>query len=371
MKLRRHTRTTIRSLVVASAAVFVAHCTPRQTTGPDPTPTPDAPSIACPADQTIETTTAQTVVTYPPPVVTGGTVPLSTSCTIASGSTLPVGLTDVICTTRDAVGRPASCVFHVTITAIPRLQGTRFTTLGDSIANGEVAPSLKPFAERDDLAFPEVLRQLLQARYKTQTITMVVLGAYGQTAVDGAAVLQAALAQSVPDALLILQGVNDINSNDPGQIPVVKDALRSDVIRAKAAGVKLVLLSTLLPEIAGRSGAHAPDLIEPMNHEIRAVAAAEGAVLVDNYAALIGQVTIYIGVDGLHPTAEGHRKIAETFFEAIKMNFEVPLAPGAVPASRFWVRPVVARPPLPSSTPTGTGRVGVPRAAAPSSRPRR
>jgi phospholipase/lecithinase/hemolysin len=59
---------------------------------------------------------------------------------------------------------------------------------------------------------------------------------------------------------------------------------------------------------------------------LRNVAPIVGAVLVDNYAALAAAPTMYIGDDGLHPTEDGHHKIAETFFEAIKTNLEVPAA---------------------------------------------
>ena len=38
--------------------------------------------------------------------------------------------------------------------------------------------------------------------------------------------------------------------------------------------------------------------------------------------ALAGNVTTYIGVDGLHPNEEGYRRIAEEFFAAIRANLE-------------------------------------------------
>lgn len=272
---------------------------------------------------TLDATGAETPITYTPPVVTGGAVPVTTSCTIASGTPLPPGVTDVICTTRDTLSRSASCTFRATVNAVFRLRGTRFLSFGDSITDGETAPGAM-FQDKTT-AYPEVLRQLLVARYRLQTIQMEVVGEYGQTAVGGADALRNVLARSVPDALLILEGVNDINQELGAAIPRVKDALRSNVRRAKSAGVQMVFLSTLLPQLPGfRTSGATRELIAPMNDEIRAVAASEGAVLVDSYAALLGQARLYIGDDGLHPTVEGHRKIAETFFEAIKTHFELP-----------------------------------------------
>ena len=298
---------------------------------PSETPPPaSGPGITCPADATVDATGTTTPVSYSPPVVTGGTAPFTTTCTLASGSALAPGVTDVICTVRDGLSRSASCSFRLTVNAVHRLRGTRFMTFGDSITDGETAPGVN--FEDDKTAYPEILRQLLVARYRLQSIHLDVKGVYGRTAAAGADDLRSLLATNVPDALLILEGVNDINSGAASSIGVVKDALRSDVRRAKAAGVKMVFVSTLLPQLPGfRTSGQTSALIEPMNAEIRAVAASEGAVLVDNHAALIGQARLYIGDDGLHPTVEGHRKIAETFFEAIKNNFEEPLP--ATPAS--------------------------------------
>jgi lysophospholipase L1-like esterase len=176
-----------------------------------------------------------------------------------------------------------------------------------------------------DLAYPHILEGLLQARYTSQTIAVVPLGAYGRSARESYEDLRGALLKGVPDALLILSGVNDINSGDPASILVVQDGLRSSIRIAKSSGVQIIFLSTLLPQTTGQR-AYAPQLIAPANTMIRALAASEGVVLVDNYAALVTQATLYIGADGLHPSAAGHQKIAETFFESIKTNYEVPVA---------------------------------------------
>ena len=59
-----------------------------------------------------------------------------------------------------------------------------------------------------------------------------------------------------------------------------------------------------------------------MNDEVRVIAAGEGATLVDLYTALASDVTRYIGVDGLHPTEAGYRRMADEFFARIRETME-------------------------------------------------
>ena len=101
---------------------------------------------------------------------------------------------------------------------------------------------------------------------------------------------------------------------------------RADVSDAKRRGVPHVFISTLMPLKDGRLGG-AKELVIPANDEIRFLAGQEGAYLVDAYAAMIPQVTTLIGGDGLHPTAEGYRVLAQTFFDEIKRRLETPATP--------------------------------------------
>jgi hypothetical protein len=72
-----------------------------------------------------------------------------------------------------------------------------------------------------------------------------------------------------------------------------------------------------------------------------------------------GDVNSYIGPDGLHPTAAGYEKIADTFFTAIEQTLEIkptmtssrtgPLRPrsgsvAAPPTSAQPPRPAVRKP---------------------------
>ena len=52
--------------------------------------------------------------------------------------------------------------------------------------------------------------------------------------------------------------------------------------------------------------------------------AAEGAVLVDVYQAFGGVPDPSIGSDGLHPSRVGLEKIAQTFYDILRVRFEIP-----------------------------------------------
>jgi lysophospholipase L1-like esterase len=66
-----------------------------------------------------------------------------------------------------------------------------------------------------------------------------------------------------------------------------------------------------------------PELVVPANDAIRAMVAAEGAILVDLFQAFGGTADpLLISSDGLHPTTAGNEKIARTFYEAIRARLE-------------------------------------------------
>ncbi len=278
------------------------------------------------------TTGGPTAVTYPAPTTTGGTDPITTHCSIPSGSTFPLGSSDVVCTGTDAASRTASCVFQVAVTFTPKLKGTRFLAFGDSITGGEIGVPGTFFTD-ETAVYPSVLIKIMPTRYTSQALSMTKCGRYGETAVEGQDRLRDVLSGGscgplIPngvrilaaggfDALLLLEGTNDMNQG--GSINTVREALRTDIRRAKSAGVLQVFVSTL-PPLMNSNGGQVPD----MNDAIRGLAASEGAVLVDSYLALGGGSSKLIGLDGIHPTAAGQQIMAQTFFTAIQNNFEVP-----------------------------------------------
>src|SRR4051812_23680884 len=82
-------------------------------------PPAEAPAIACPGDLTVHGASGSgSEVSFQPPTTHGGTVPLSVSCTPASGAIFTTGQTPVACTVLDGQGRRASCAFSITLTPV-------------------------------------------------------------------------------------------------------------------------------------------------------------------------------------------------------------------------------------------------------------
>jgi lysophospholipase L1-like esterase len=83
-----------------------------------------------------------------------------------------------------------------------------------------------------------------------------------------------------------------------------------------------VFIATVTPNRPDRQRTIPSSVLLAYNDRIRAIAAAERLVLVDLYPALLTAVDSYIGVDGLHPTELGYRRIAEAFYAAIVSDLE-------------------------------------------------
>jgi lysophospholipase L1-like esterase len=170
-----------------------------------------------------------------------------------------------------------------------------------------------------------MLQTTMTLRYTTQMPSVLNEGLGGES-VTGSTTrnrLNAALTMHTPQVLLLQHGVNDLHSGV--QISALVSALRTLVLDARARGVR-VFLGTLLPERAGSCRAFAPDLVVPANSQIAAMAALEGVPLVDLHLAFEGLLATLLDEDGLHPTSSGYNRIAQTFFDAIRAQFEV-LAP--------------------------------------------
>jgi lysophospholipase L1-like esterase len=305
--------------------------------GPTPPPPSAAPAIACPADVQAGAVEGTIAVQYPAPQATGGTAPVAVSCTMPSGAEFPVGSTTIACTATDSTARSAQCSFRVNVSLIPRLKGTKIVAFGDSITAGVVsAPATA--AIRIDLpdSYPSVLRQLLQDRYTSQDIVMINEGLPGEqvlgtgSASNGEGRIERLALQYKPDVLIILEGVNGLSVSNAEDIAA---GLRRGVRRARATGVPLIIVSTILPGVAGRPKAPDPAAVDILNAEIRGWAGSEGAVLVDMFGHVNPQKELLIGQDGLHPTVAGYVRMAEVFRDVIQAVFEVPpAAPPTPPA---------------------------------------
>ena len=341
-------RERLRRFSAAALVVFATSCGDSNPGGPSQT----APVLLCPAPQSAQSLTGDpAVVNYPAPTVNGGTTPVTTSCLPSSGSRFPVGTTKANCTARDSSDRTASCTFAVTVTKVPQLGATRFVAFGDSITAGVIATSCpagggvncsvststmsaaqhrfelqKIFAnlEETTAAYPRALQTRLAARYAAQSISIANEGVPGEFVVDGKRRLAGTLGGS-PQALLLLEGANDMNQSRPPTDAIVED-LRVMVREGRGRGMT-VLVATLLPQ--RQTACRGYDFCDGVNDtfvlnaKIRTMVASESATLVDLYPSFDGQTNTLLGLDGLHPNEAGYQKMADLFFQVIQQTLEI------------------------------------------------
>lgn len=327
---------------------------------PPPPPVEDPPTITCPGAQSVQLTSGSAIaVTYPAPTTVGGRAPIAVACTPASGSSFSVGQGTVICTATDGLQRTATCSFAVTVLAVPRLTTTTFLAFGDSITWGEdgrnsATSALAHIAPRVQLppaqTYPGALYADLVARYTTQTAALLVDngGKPGEaitnpSSSDGPnAVTRFGMLLPGHGAVLIMEGSNDLQkAHNASSAADAEDilgraaaGLRQMVRDAKASGVRPLLAALPPMNPAGTRGQlYGWELVPGFNERIANLASLEQVPLVDVNKAFAGNLGL-LGFDGVHPTADGYKVIADTFFTAIKSNLESVTTTTALPSFR-------------------------------------
>jgi lysophospholipase L1-like esterase len=260
------------------------------------------------------------MLSFSSPTTSGGSAPVSITCTPASGALFASGATTVTCTATDAGGRSAMCGFGVSVSAVPTIGRTRFMAFGDSLTEGKVSLAPVVLVDAGPHSYPARLRTLLSARYTSQAITVANEGRGGERADESVSRFREALSVHRPEVVLLMHGVNDLVSATPGRVQSAADAVEELIKETRNAGAA-ALVATLPPFGSGPK-ASCPECIEPYNTRIRAIAAAKGATLVDVHAAWRSEL---MGADGIHPTEAGYEVIANAFFEAIRRTLENPM----------------------------------------------
>lgn len=164
-------------------------------------------------------------------------------------------------------------------------------------------------------AFPQQLyRQALPRR-----AVFINLGISGVTVGRAAeAELSPALAAS-PTLVTVWLGVNDLVQHHPVQ--QYEQELGDLVHQLRRGGATKVLVANT-PPLKGLLLLTTPAAIDEFNAATARVAAREGAVLVDLSAAYAaekaaGRQADFDGADGIHPSAGGHRAVADAFAKAL------------------------------------------------------
>ncbi|MFB3853701.1 MAG: GDSL-type esterase/lipase family protein [Vicinamibacterales bacterium] len=314
-------------LLVAAFAVVRCGGNPVHPVNPvDPTSPP--PVVSCPSDVQIQSVDGVAAIAlYPQPAVSNGKQPVSVTCSVLPGATIPVGTTPVTCTASDALQRTAACAFKITVMGPPRLGRTRFLAFGDSMTEGIVSAPVTLLLEPTPQSYPTQLGVMLAARYTAQTFSLVNAGIAGSCATQDVGRFRASTNAERPEVVLLMEGANDLNLYGE-EFGRVVGALEDMVAYANSHGAQ-VFLATLPPQREGSLRGGNARLVPGFNLALRAVALDEGAILVDVNQALSSDVARYIGSDGLHPTEAGYRRIAETFFDSLKAAYEISAPQGA------------------------------------------
>jgi lysophospholipase L1-like esterase len=295
-------------------------------TAPSPSSPRPAVAVTCPAAVEVPSSGGAPVsVTYDVPVATGGAAPVTTTCTPPSGSIFPAGETTVTCTASDSTGQTATCGFGVTVTPRAQLSRTRIMAFGDSLTEGKVSLTTMLLVDAPAHAYTSKLQAKLRSQYAGQTISVINEGFGGELASASLNRFNGTLSLHAPEVVLLMHGVNDLNSVGTGVTQAAVDAVEELIKAGRNRGLP-VLVATLPPLAPPKAGC--PECVEPFNARLRLVAAAKGAVLVDVHAAwtnTAGGAAGLMGPDGIHPTEAGYEVIATAFFEAIRRTLEQPL----------------------------------------------
>ena len=249
---------------------------------------------------------------------------MTVGCSPGSGSAFGAGATEVTCGATDALRQTASCTFWVTILRPPRLAITQLLAFGDSITQGVVSPPDGEGRIIPTSAYPFLLEQILASRYGAQTIRVVNAGKGGEHVTSALGRFHSELRKHRPEVLLLMEGTNDVDGTYGAGPAAAAAVLKRMVEAAQSAGSEPYMM-TVAP---WRNAEHAP-LVSSLNSRIRTIAARHGVPLVDVHGILLTgpcdgiQPIPCIGLDGVHPTKDGYRLIAEELARILIGRYEV------------------------------------------------
>jgi len=167
----------------------------------------------------------------------------------------------------------------------------RIVVLGDSLAAG------LGLAEAE--AFPAVAESLL--RTGGFDVDIINAGVSGDTTAGGLSRIAWVLQQ--PAEILVVElGGNDALRGQP--LENTEKNLREIVRRGRESGAEVVLLGMDVPTNYG------PDYASAFAEIYPRIAEEEGALLVPGFVRELGADPTLLQPDGLHPTAEGQRRLA-------------------------------------------------------------
>ncbi len=198
-----------------------------------------------------------------------------------------------------APSRPESSEAARTVPAPPPDEGPLVVFLGDSLTAG--------FGLSEDEAFPAVVGRLL--REEGAPIRVVNAGVSGDTTAGGLRRIGWVLRQE-PAVVVVGLGANDALRGQ--SLQETEANLRRIVASARSAGAAVLLLGMRIPPNYG------PDYAKGFRDLYPRIAEDLDVPLVPFLLDGVGGVPALNLPDGIHPNAEGHRKIAGNVAAALR-----------------------------------------------------
>lgn len=212
-----------------------------------------------------------------------------------------------------AVGcdRPAAPAKAIQLPVVaPTAEGPLVVFLGDSLTAG--------FGVDGDQAFPaEIYRALSRGGCPFRLVNA---GVSGDTSAGGRSRIDWVLKQR-PAVVVVELGGNDALRGQP--LAGIEDNLRAIVRAAKSAGSQPLLTGMRIPPSYG------PEYSEGFAAIYPRLAKEEGLALVPFLLEGVGGDPSLNQPDGIHPTAEGHRRVAATVVPYLRSLLGCPVAPAA------------------------------------------
>ncbi len=214
------------------------------------------------------------------------------------------------------------------------LGATRFMAFGDSITWGQISSFDASFLfdPIPGTEYPTQVDNQLESAYASQNFTVTNEGVPGEWALQ--AISSGRFAQRMaaqrPQALLLLEGINDLNNAQSTSATVGYLQQMVEIARLYNTTVFIgTMFQTCVSDNNGVIRQNSADRIAGFNAALRAMAAGrQNVYVVDLYAAFgnncgpNGGVGI-LGGDGLHPNPSGYSLIATQFANAVRSVFTV------------------------------------------------
>jgi len=181
----------------------------------------------------------------------------------------------------------------------PRTDAFRIVFLGDSLSAG--------LGLAADEAFPAIVEHTL--RDEGYDVDVLNAGVSGDTSAGGLSRLDWTL-RGQPDLVVIELGGNDALRGQP--VANIEANLRAIVERVRKTGAEVLLLGMDIPTNYGRDYAGGFAALYPR------IAEDLDVPLVPEFVREVGSHRGLMQLDGLHPSARGHRRLAESLVPYLK-----------------------------------------------------